>query len=158
VSINGKRQRVDATSASYVSLRRQWKAGDAIDLALPAGLRLEQARDGASMVSIFHGPVLLAGELGKADMPVRDVGDKDAYLKSAAAPVPDIVNASGNPAAWLAPVPGDPSAFTFKGAGPASGIVLRPLFDVHHQRYSVYWRLRQDAAQYGPTPGAVTLK
>jgi len=143
VRINDKPQRVDAKPASYLSLRRQWKAGDVIDLTLPAGLRLEQAMDDASMVSLFHGPVLLAGELGKDNMPGSDVGGKDAYLKIAAAPVPDIVSTSGNPADWLAPIPGDPSAFTFKGAGPANGIVVRPLFDLHHQRYSVYWHLRE---------------
>jgi hypothetical protein len=96
------------------------------------------------MVSLFHGPVLLAGELGKDSMPASDVGNKDAYLKIAAAPVPDIVSMSGNPADWLVPVSGDPSAFTFTEAGPANGIVVRPLFDVHHQRYSVYWQLRKD--------------
>jgi DUF1680 family protein len=147
VSINGKPQRVDAKPASYLSLRRQWKAGDVIDLALPAGLRLEQARDDASMVSIFHGPVLLAGELGKANMPASDVGDKDAYLKIAPVPVPDIVSASGNPADWLVTLPGDPTAFTIKDAGPASGVVVRPLFDLHHQRYAVYWRRRADASR-----------
>jgi len=141
VTINGKPQRVDAKAASYVSFRRRWKAGDVIDLALPAGLRVEQARDDASMVAIFHGPVLLAGELGEDNMPAGDVGDKDAFLKIAAVPVPDIVSTSGDPADWLAPLPGDPSAFRIKDAGPANGIVLRPLFDVHHQRYSVYWQV-----------------
>jgi hypothetical protein len=144
VKINEKPQAVDAKPTSYISLRRQWKAGDVIELTLPAGLRLERARDVSSMVSIFHGPVLLAGELGKDNMPASDVGDKDAYLKIAAAPVPDIVSRSSNPADWLAPLPGDPSAFKIKDAGPANGIVLRPLFDLHHQRYSVYWQLRKD--------------
>ena len=157
VRINGRPQRVDARPSSYLALRRHWKAGDVIDLTLPAGLRLEHARDDASMVSLFHGPVLLAGELGRDNMPASDVGNKDAFLKIPAAPVPDIVGKSGNPADWLAPVPGDPSAFKFRDAGPATGIVLRPLFDVHHQRYSVYWRL-DTAGQYGPAPGAVTLK
>lgn len=143
VRINDKAQRVDAKAGSYVSLRRQWKAGDVIDLALPAGLRLEQARDDASMVAIFHGPVLLAGELGKDNMPASDVGDKDAYLKIAPVAVPAIVSASDDPADWLVPLPGDPSAFTIKDAGPANGIVVRPLFDLHHQRYAVYWRLHK---------------
>jgi uncharacterized protein len=144
VRINGQPQDVAAKPASYLALKRQWKAGDVIDLTLTKGLRLEQSRDVPSMVAIFHGPVLLAGELGKANMPASDVGDKDAYLKIAAAPVPDIVSSSGNPADWLAPLPGDPSAFRIQNAGPANGIVVRPLFDLHHQRYSVYWRLRQD--------------
>ena len=157
VRINGKPQGVDAQPSTYIALRRQWKAGDVIDLTLPAGLRLEHAMDDASMVSLFHGPVLLAGELGRDNMPASDVGDKDAWRKIAAVPVPDIVGNSGNPADWLAPIPGDPSAFRFKDAGPASGIVVRPLFDLHHQRYAVYWRLNA-AGQYGPAPGAVTLK
>jgi uncharacterized protein len=145
VKINEKPERVAGKPTSYISLRRQWKAGDVIDLTLPASLRLEQARDDTSMVAIFHGPVLLAGELGKGNMPASDVGDKDAYMKIAAAPVPDIVNTSSDPADWLAPIPGDPSAFKIKDAGPANGVVVRPLFDLHHQRYSVYWRLRKDS-------------
>ena len=147
VKINGKPQRVATRPASYMSLRRRWKAGDVIELALPAGLRLERARDDASMVSIFHGPVLLAGELGRDNMPASDVDDKDAYLKIAAAPVPDIVSISSNPDDWLDPLPGDPSAFKIKDAGPANGIVVRPLFDLHHQRYSVYWHLRNDTVR-----------
>ena len=143
VKINEKPHAVDARPASYIALRRQWKAGDVIDLTLPAGLRLEQAQDAAAMVSIFHGPVLLAGELGRENMPASDVGDKDAFRKIAAVAVPDIVSMSGNPADWLSSIPGDRSAFRFDHAGPASGIVLRPLYELHHQRYSVYWKLRQ---------------
>ncbi|NVM79642.1 hypothetical protein FHW83_005483 [Duganella sp. SG902] len=144
VKINEKPQSVKASPASYIALRRQWKAGDVVELALPAGLRLERARDDSSMVSMFHGPVLLAGELGRGNMPVSDVGDKDAYLKLAPAPVPDIVSKSDDPADWLVPLPGDPCAFKMKDAGPVDGIVVRPLFDLHHQRYAVYWRLRKD--------------
>jgi DUF1680 family protein len=147
LKINGKPRAVDAKPSSYVALKRRWKAGDVIELTLPVGLRLEQARDAASMVCVFHGPVLLAGELGKGDMPESDVGDKEAYLKVAAAPVPDIVSTSGDPADWLEPI--DPSTFRMKNAGPATGIVMRPLFDLHHQRYSAYWNLRHELAPGG---------
>jgi len=149
VKLNGETQNVKAMPTSYISFERQWKAGDVIDLTLPAGLRLEYARDDSSMVSIFHGPVLLAGELGKNNMPASDVGDKDAFLSIAGAPIPDIVTTTGNPADWLEPLPGDMPAFKMKNVGPANGIVLRPLFDLHHQRYSVYWRLRKDSGGTG---------
>jgi uncharacterized protein len=147
VKINGKPQNVEAKPTSYVSLKRKWKARDVIELILPAALRLEQARDDSSMVSIFNGTVLLAGELGKDEMPGSNLGDKDAFLKIATAPVPDIVSTSSNPADWLNPVTGDTSAFKMKDAGPANGIVLRPLFELHHQRYSVYWRPRKDTVR-----------
>jgi DUF1680 family protein len=145
LKINGKPRAVDAKPSSHVALKRRWKAGDVIELTLPVGLRLEQARDAASMVCVFHGPVLLAGELGKDGMPESDVGDKDAYLKIAAAPVPDIVSTSADPADWLEPV--GASTFRMKNAGPANGIVVRPLFDLHHQRYSAYWRLRNEVSR-----------
>jgi hypothetical protein len=88
---------------------------------------------------------LLAGELGTDEMPGSDVGDKDAFLQIAAAPVPDIVSTSSNPADWFEPIAGDTSSFKMKDAGPANGIVVRPLFELHHQRYSVYWHVRKDA-------------
>ena len=87
---------------------------------------------------MFFGPVLLAGELGRENMP-KDRGDKDAYLKMPAVAVPEIKSASGNPADWLEPVTGAPLVFKAHGVGPADGIIFRPLYDLHHQRYSVYW-------------------
>ena len=92
------------------------------------------------MVSVFFGPILLAGELGSANMP-NDVADKDAYLSTAPAAVSTITHSSTNPADWLQPVAGTPLAFKVHDAGSASGITFRPLYDVHHQRYSVYWPL-----------------
>ncbi|HEX7499665.1 MAG TPA: DUF4986 domain-containing protein, partial [Polyangia bacterium] len=87
-----------------------------------------------------YGPVLLAGELGSTGMP-NDFADKDAYLSTAAATVPTITNSSTNPADWLQAVAGTPLAFKSHDAGAASGITFRPLYDVHHERYSVYWPL-----------------
>ena len=56
--------------------------------------------------------------------------------------VPGIQSASGNPADWLEPVEGKPLVFKARGVGPADGILFRPLYDLHHQRYSVYWDCR----------------
>jgi hypothetical protein len=123
-------------------LKRNWKAGDVVTLLLPASLRLERAKDDPSMVSVFFGPVLLAGELGRKDMP-NDSDDPDANMKAPAVPVPDIASSSKDPADWLQPVPDAKLTFAAHRAGPADGIVFRPLYDVHHQRYSVYWRLRE---------------
>jgi len=126
--------------STYASLNRKWKAGDVITLTLPASLRLERAKDAPSLVSVFFGPVLLAGELGRENMP-NDFADKDAYLNTPPVNVPAIVNAPANPADWLAPVAGMSLVFKTHGTGPADGITFRPLYDVHHERYSVYWTL-----------------
>ena len=45
------------------------------------------------MVAVFIGPIVLAGELGTANMP-NDFADKDAYLSVAPVTVPTIANSS----------------------------------------------------------------
>jgi hypothetical protein len=140
VTLNGKVQESAGKPSSYVSLKRKWKTGDVVTLTLPALLRLEQAKDDPSMVSVFFGPVLLAGELGRENMP-NDSADSNANIKAPAVPVPDIANSSRNPADWLQPSQEAKLTFTAQHAGPADGITFRPFYDVHHRRYSVYWRL-----------------
>jgi hypothetical protein len=146
LTLNAKKQKNSGKPSSYVSLKRKWKSGDVVVLALPASLRLERAKDAPALVSVFFGPVLLAGELGRENMP-KDFADKDANLKIPSVPVPEIASSSANPADWLRPVQGAISAFKAHDAGPADGIVFRPLYEVHHERYSVYWRIRQETAR-----------
>ena len=62
-----------------------------VTLEFPAALRLEKAKDDPSMVSVFYGPVLLAGELGHENMP-DDFADKDARLKL---PAVKVINEKG---------------------------------------------------------------
>ena len=76
-----------------------------------------------------------------------DHADKDAFLKMPAVAVPEITGASTNPADWLQPVRGEALAFKVHDAGAAAGIVCRPLYEVHHQRYAVYWHLRGNSKQ-----------
>ena len=144
LTLNGKVQKGAGKASTYASLDRKWKKGDVVTVTLPASLRLERAKDDPRMASFFFGPVLLAGELGRENMP-RDFGGKDANVKVPAVPVPGIASSTANPADWLQPVQGKTLAFTAHNAGPADGIVFRPLYEVHHQRYSVYWRLQGDS-------------
>ena len=138
VAVNGTAQPPSPGASTYVALSRAWKVGDVVTLTLPAALRLEHAQDVSSMVAVLFGPVLLAGELGSANMP-NDFADKDAYLSTASVTVPTITNSSTNPADWLTPITGTPMAYKAQNAGSATGTTFRPLYDLHHQRYSVYW-------------------
>jgi DUF1680 family protein len=141
VTINGAAAEQTATAGKYLALSRTWKTGDIITLILPTGLRIERAKDVNSMVSIFYGPVLLAGQLGTSNMP-DDFADKDKYLSTAPATVPAISSSSVNPADWLQAVTGSPLTWKAQNVGPASGTTFAPLYQTHHQRYSVYWTLQ----------------
>lgn len=139
LKVNGREMARTTAPSSYVALSRKWRKGDTIEISLPAGLRIERAKDRPSVASIFYGPVLLAGELGAANMP-NDTAEKDRYLAVSNVSVPPIVS-SMDVTEWLRPVNGGRLVFKAVDAGPVSGVVFRPLYDVHHQRYSVYWPL-----------------
>ncbi|HCS65203.1 MAG TPA: hypothetical protein DIW64_14710 [Cellvibrio sp.] len=100
MALNGKKISQGDVPSTYLSVKRKWKKGDVISLTLSPSLRLERAKDAPSMVSIFYGPVLLAGELGTDNMP-NDLDDKDTHLKVPAVRVPDIASSSTNPVDWL---------------------------------------------------------
>ncbi len=142
ISVNGQAQAAGATANSFVPINRTWQTGDTVSLTLPATLRIERAKDVSSMVAVFYGPVLLAGELGSAGMPNDVATSQDAYKSVAPAAVPDIVNASASPADWLTLKDAATLTFASHDAGTASNITFAPLYAVHHQRYSVYWTLR----------------
>jgi DUF1680 family protein len=141
VTINGAAAEQTASPGKYLALSRPWKTGDVVTLTLPTGLRIERAKDVNSMVSIFYGPVLLAGQLGTSNMP-SDFADKDKYLSTAPVTVPAISSSSANPADWLEQMDGSALAFKARNVGAADGIVFAPLYQTHHQRYSVYWTLQ----------------
>jgi hypothetical protein len=124
----------------YLRVRRAWKAGDTFALTLPAGLRLERSKDDPHMVSILYGPLVLAAPLGTEGMP-DPVNSKDVAAKIPRPEVPAIVSASADPAAWTEPVDPGRLHFRFKDAGPASGLELRPVYEVHRERFSVYFPL-----------------
>jgi hypothetical protein len=140
LAVNGSALEQSVSASSYVPLSRQWEVGDVVTLTLPTSLRLERAKDVSSMVAVFFGPLLLAGELGSDGMP-NDFADKDAHLGAAPVTVPSVVTSASDPADWLQPIVGEPLAYEAHDAGPATGVAFRPLFEVHHQRYAVYWPL-----------------
>lgn len=156
LSVNGAPQPASVAPPGYLAVKRVWQKGDVVTLALPAALRIERAKDIPSMVSVFYGPILLAGRLGKDGMP-EDFADKDAHLNLPPAPVPAIVNPSADPADWL--VLTDAATLTFKArdAGPASGIEFQPLYAVHHERFSVYWELADSETQAAPASSSAKV-
>jgi len=95
-------------------------------------------------VSVFFGPILLAGELGSEGLGQADyIGSytpKKALQPLAKAPV-FIAENDQQVLARIAPLPGRPSSFRTKGLAKPEEVTLAPFFRVHFQRYAIYWRL-----------------
>ena len=89
----------------------------------------------------MFGPIVLAGELGTEGMPspYAKRQTEQVHVPSPRVPV-FVVNSPG----WLqqiAAVASRPLAFCTKGLGKPSDVTLVPFYRLHHQRYSVYWKI-----------------
>jgi hypothetical protein len=120
-------------NGSYVSLKRTWKTGDEISLALPKTLRLEPIPDNPRRVAILWGPLVLAGDLGPEE------GRRDRGAQNNLAPV--FVAAERPVAEWLKPVPDKPGCFRSQGVGKDREVDFVPFYRLHRRTYAVYWDL-----------------
>jgi DUF1680 family protein len=137
--INGVAAAVPDTDrdGAWLVLDRTWQPGDRIKLSLPMDLRVRPAMDDPALVSLFYGPVLLAGALGREAMPMSDVvTNQTVYHNLSPIEVPVLKSISSEA---LHAVEGRPLTFT---AATEDGreVMLMPFYQLHHQRYSLYWR------------------
>ncbi len=148
VTVNGRDVAVDCAPSSYITVKREWHDGDQIDVRLPMNLHLETLPGAANNVAVLYGPLVLAGALGTENLP--DVYLNDMSTLTAPVnqwPVPEVPVLMGTPEEVLAKmeaVTGKALAFQTKGNGRPHDVVLMPFYQVHHQRYTVYWELRGD--------------
>lgn len=113
VKINGKQQKLEAKPGSYLTLSRNWKNGDTIEVEMPFHFYLEPVMDQQNIASLFYGPILLAAQEPEARQEWRKI-TLDAE---------DISN-------------------SIKSNGPAlefniDGVVFKPFYDTYG-RHSVY--------------------
>jgi uncharacterized protein len=113
VWINGSEETVVARPGQYLTLDREWVAGDVVELRLPMEFHLSRIMDQPNIASLFYGPVLLAGEEPSSRSDWRQVK------------LPP-----GNPGEAIT---GDPAALRFQ----LGELRLKPFFETYG-RYSVY--------------------
>lgn len=114
VSLNGSKLELESQPGEYLTIRRNWQAGDTIELKLPFSFRLDRLMDRPNIASIFYGPVLLA---------IQEASELDTWRQ-----VPL------DPANLDELIEGDPQALRFQ----IGELQLRPFFE-SYRRYSVYF-------------------
>ena len=145
VKINGKKIRVRTNNKGYIEIDRTWKNGDEILVKYPMKLHWESVPDNKNIAALLYGPIVLAGKLGTEGMkePAPDSNPKlynDYYTYDYNIPenIEDkTVVKSIKPE----------RSFVKEGDGlkfvSDKGVELEPLFDVHRQRYAVYWKIEE---------------
>jgi len=146
VTVNGEAQRVSAMPGMYVTIDRQWKSGDKVEIVMPLSFRAERTIDDPSVQSLFYGPTLLA-------MQAPPVGET---LESGLIPVSLFKHykLSGDFAAAMTPVPDKPLHFTFNGQTLAPFFVADPQTG-QTQPYHMYVRRHEPAIVFGSIDSGV---
>ncbi len=124
---------VDAgTAGSYAKLERNWKTGDVIDVKLPMQVHTEILPGVPDQIAFLYGPIVLAGELGNQGIAEDYAEDQRHFSKLPAASVPELSGTS------LTAVKDKPLTFTAAG-----GVELIPMYRMHHQHYTLYWKIHE---------------
>jgi len=133
IRVNGESFKGVSGPGTYVALKRRWKTGDVVTIALPKSLRIEGLADNPNRAALMWGPLVLAGDLG----PERRGGSTD--------PIPSFVTESRPIDQWLKP---EDTAGNFRTEGigrltdrSPKEIDLVPFYRLHRRTYSIYWDL-----------------
>jgi DUF1680 family protein len=138
VRVDGRKQKISGTPGSYVTLDREWKNGDEVEVRLPMKLHAEPLPGTTNIFAVLYGPIVLAGELGTNGMPRPYARDQADLTKVPDPKVPVFV---GEGDSWLKKIKptGVPLVFRTKHLGEPGDVTLEPLYKINDQRYSVYW-------------------
>jgi hypothetical protein len=141
VKVNGKPQAIRARPTSYLTLRRQWKTGDQVEVSLPMALHIHAMPDDPTIQAVMYGPMGLNGSLGAQGLTKEMMyGGYDTTLVGDPVTAPEIVGDKKNPVAWVERVAGEP--LTFRTVGQSQTITLVPFYKLWGERYATYWKVR----------------
>jgi DUF1680 family protein len=146
VEVNGHRVKVNAKPGSYITLHREWQQGDRIEMTYPMSFSLETTPDDKERAALLYGPVVLAGELGTESMrkpsPYSDPTKYNDYYTY------DYHIPEGIPTGLTVDRKHPERSLKRIGKGlifkTKDGMKLSPLYDIHRQRYVVYWNLKEE--------------
>lgn len=137
VKINGTALEAFGSPSSYLTLNRNWKNGDTIELSLPMDLHIAPMPDDATVQAVMYGPLVLAGrfETVTKEMMYSDTQpDPKKPMK-----VAEITADASKPTGWIEA--DQKQSLTFHTVGQEQPTTLVPLNTIFAERYAVYWKV-----------------
>ncbi|MCP5525055.1 MAG: glycoside hydrolase family 127 protein [Verrucomicrobiales bacterium] len=128
-SVNGQPVEDATCEDGFLVIRREWRNGDRVRFSFPMSLRTEAMPDNPRRIAVFHGPTLLAADLGPVEDPHADEPFYVPVLLTADRPVTD----------WLKPVSRTAQVFETVNVGRPREVRLVPFHRLHDRRYTVYF-------------------
>ena len=146
VKVNGKPVSIITGPSSYVTIDRQWKKGDVIDIQFPMHNSVRYMPNLTQYIALMHGPIMLAMKTGTEDLAMLIADDSRFGQLAVGKKLPIdkapilINNDIESIANQLQPIAGKPLHFTL-----STKMVneirneLMPFFELHDSRYMMYW-------------------
>lgn len=146
VKVNGNSLKVNQSAGSYIAVNRTWKTGDRVEVNFAMTLHTIATNDNPNKVAIAYGPIVLAGEMGTEGMaqpaPYSNpqlYNDYYTYNYNVPANLVKSVTISNKTLSNdIQPITGKSLTFKIR----KEGLILRPLYDIHRERYVVYWDVK----------------
>ena len=140
VSLNGQPIKTDVQKG-YLQCKRTWKQGDALCFNCKMDLHAEPLADDNSMVALFHGPMVLAADLGEVE-PAR-IHVTDNFYGGIPEPwqakddVPMLTGDISKPGEWLLPAE-QPNTFKTTATSDRKELIFKPLYQITDNRFADY--------------------
>ncbi len=146
VTVNGKKIAVKQKAGSYITIDRTWQNGDVIEATFPMELRLVPTNDDPTKAAIVYGPVVLAGRMGtegfieKAPYSNHELYN-DYYTYDYNIPEGLVTSLTLNRENLSSSIlRQNEQELSFEIV--EEGIQLAPIYDIHRERYVVYWDIK----------------
>jgi DUF1680 family protein len=140
VKVNGQTLSAFAAPSSYLTVTREWKTGDRVELELPMSLSSAPMPDDPRLQAVMYGPLVLAGRLGAQGLS-REMtyGGYDCELKGSPVAVGDVAGDPDDVGSWIERMPGGRLTFSTRGQSRPTSLI--PLNRIAAERYAVYWKV-----------------
>lgn len=145
VAVNGRRTSATPDASGYVTIAREWRDGDVVDVRLPMTLRTEPLPGAPEYVAFVYGPIVLAGRLGTAgvtpDAQIIVNERTSGTMMNDPVEVPVLAGDGRDVVSRVRPIGTEPLTFETVGLGRPRDERLAPYARLAHERYLLYWRV-----------------
>ncbi|GLQ88592.1 glycoside hydrolase family 127 protein [Dyella flagellata] len=143
--INGQMQEMFASPGSYLSVQREWRDGDRIELDLPMQLHTLPLPGDDSQVAMLYGPLVLAARLGNQGLThAMQYGGYGTgpEPEPPAQPSPRLAMTTPGNTDWMRIV--SAGELRFEATTRQGTLAVAPLNEIYGERYAVYWQNDSD--------------
>lgn len=134
IKVNGHKCKTIDNGNGYLTIDRTWRDNDQVEITFDMGLMFEPTPDNTDKGAVVYGPLVMAARLGTEGMPApAPYSDPSKYndYYTYDYNIPD-----GLPSTIDLKKLRQTGPLKFEGP---NGIVIEPLYDIHRERYAVYW-------------------